>query len=122
MGEIHPCPPSTYPGELSTSLGVQTWIWSQDRVRFETLAGAGRCAMRGGDGEPPDANKEVAVETPEEEMLPSRGCRRRLAGGGDGTLPLDSVSQAKLDYETRGWGVLPGVYRLSTILCGNWAH
>jgi hypothetical protein len=26
---------------------------------------------RGGDGEPPDANKEVVVETPAEETLPS---------------------------------------------------
>ena len=102
MGEMHPCPPSTNPGELSISLGVKTWIWSQDRVRFETLAGAGRCVVRGGDGEPPDVIKEVAVETPEEETLPSRCCRRRLAGGGDGTLPLYSVSQAKLDCETRG--------------------
>jgi len=27
--------------------------------------------VRGGEGEPPDANKEVVVETPVEETLPS---------------------------------------------------
>ena len=32
-----------------------------------------------------------------------------MAGGG--TLPLNSASRAKRDCETRGRGVLPGVYR-----------
>ena len=46
--------------------------------------------MRGGEGrgEPPDANKEVVVETLAEETLPWRG-RRRRSGGGGGAPPLD---------------------------------
>jgi hypothetical protein len=42
----------------------------------------------GVEGEAPDA-KKVAVETPMEAILLSRGRRRRSTGGGGGTHPLD---------------------------------
>jgi len=64
--------------------------------------------VRGGEGEPPDANKEVAVETPAEETLPWRGRRRRSGGGGGGAPPLDlAESSTGREKRLRGTGTSP---------------